>query len=96
MQHQLGDTKGGKEIELERCLCEVSVTELIVPRPRFRLFKKPWLFLQKSTWARARARFCCYWADLGPIQSSTVYTLSFSFSTRAKTILENCRKILKM
>jgi hypothetical protein len=33
-------------IELEGYLCEVSVTELIVPRPHFRLFKKPGLFLQ--------------------------------------------------
>jgi hypothetical protein len=33
-------------IELEGYLCEVSVTELIVSLPHFRLFKKPGLFLQ--------------------------------------------------
>lgn len=74
----------------------MSVTELIVPRPHFRLFKKPGLFLQKSTRARVGAHFCCYWADLGQIWSNTIHSFSFSFSARAKTIPENCRKMLKI
>jgi hypothetical protein len=34
-------------------------------------------------------------ADLGRFRSNTVHAFSFSFSARAKTILENCRKMIK-
>jgi hypothetical protein len=40
--------------------------------------------------------FCLGWADLGQFRSRSVDSFSFSFSTRIKGFLENCRKMLKM
>jgi hypothetical protein len=73
----------------------VSVTPLnsvVVP---LLVIQKDRVVLAKSTRARAGA-FLLQWADLGRFRSNTVLIFSFSFSTRAKEILENCRKMLKM
>jgi hypothetical protein len=48
-----------------------------------------------SAGARAGA-FLLWWAGLGRFGSNTVHTFSFSFSARAKEILENCRKMIKI
>jgi hypothetical protein len=47
--------------------------------------------LCKSASAGAHASaFLLSWVDLGQIQPNTVHTFSFSFSARAKEILEKC------
>jgi hypothetical protein len=60
-------------------------------------YSRQWWPLCKFASEGARAgAFLLSWADLGQIQPNTVHTFSFSFSTTAKEILENCRKMLKM
>jgi hypothetical protein len=50
----------------------------------------------KSPRARAGAHFCCSWADWAEISPVLFSGFSFSFYSRAKTIIENGRKILKL
>jgi hypothetical protein len=70
-----------KEIEHEGGFCKVSVTLETVLRTRLQLF---------ITSGRARVR-------LGRFRSNTIHSFPFfSFSPRAKEILENGRKMLKM
>jgi hypothetical protein len=87
----------GEEIELEGHFCIMSATLEIIPGTLSKLFKIERAFLQRQHRGRghACASVCC-WAGLGRFRPSTVEYFSFSFSTRAKEILENCRKMLKI
>jgi hypothetical protein len=60
------------------------------------VIQKDRAFLQNLQRGRAWACFYPSWAGSGRIQPRTVHRFPFSFSARAKEILENCRKILKM
>jgi hypothetical protein len=46
--------------------------------------------------ARARAHFCCSWADLGCFRPETIHKFPFSFPSRLWKSVINCRKILKI
>jgi hypothetical protein len=81
-----------EEFERGGVHCKLSVTREIVQGTQFWLFQKMGLFLQ-SLRGRAFAGSGPTWARFGP---TLFKTFSFSFSTKVKTILENCRKILKM
>jgi hypothetical protein len=82
-------TAGGEEIELGGCFCKLSVTRGIVLRPRFELFKTTGSIRKVST-AGVRGALQPVdgptWASYGP---ELFIVFSFSFSTRAKEILEN-------
>jgi hypothetical protein len=53
-------------------------------------------FLAKATRGRARGRAWARSAEVGPTWAKFGPELFISFSARAKTILENCKKMLKM
>jgi hypothetical protein len=72
----------------------VSVTPLNSATTLLLVIQKDRVVLAKSARARARALFSNSgptWAGCGP-----ALFLSFSFSARAKEILENCRKMIKI
>jgi hypothetical protein len=49
--------------------------------------------------SRGRAHggtFACSRDDLGQFRSSTIHVFPFSFSSRVREFIENCRKILKI
>jgi hypothetical protein len=58
--------------------------------------KTPRPFLQSHQRARARAPFCLSWAAWAGFGPVLLICFSFSFVSRAKTIIENGRKMLKL
>jgi hypothetical protein len=86
-----------EETKFQGPLCKLSVTLKRFCRAFYKLVKTSGAFLQNShAGACARGHVpvpCVDWAGFGP---RLFIPFSFSFSARAKTILENCRKMVKM
>jgi hypothetical protein len=75
---------------------QTSVTVLNSEKARSQLVKTPRASVQVCQRGRARAPFCpswAAWARFGPVLFNC---FSFSFIPRAKTIIEKCRKMLKL
>jgi meiotically up-regulated gene 157 (Mug157) protein len=86
----------GEGIDVGGLFCIWSVTQKNSKQTCFDLVNKPRSTVQNYR-ARARGRASAgsgpTWAGFGP---SAVHCLTFSFIPRAKTIIEKCRKMLKL
>jgi hypothetical protein len=84
----------GEEIELQGRFCKSSVTMLNSDWARSQLVKTPRASAQVCQRGRARGRLSAL-AGLDSAQCCSI-VFSFSFIPRAKTIIEKCRKMLKL
>jgi hypothetical protein len=84
-----------EEIEVGGLLCKLSATVLNSERARSLLDKNARVSVQVCQRARGRASAGSgpTWAGFGPV---LFICFSFSFISRAKTIIENSRKMIKL
>jgi hypothetical protein len=87
----------GEEIEIEGLICKLSATRWNSNQTHLQLVKTPRAFLRNFHHGRGRSPVPCVAGPSGPDVAQYYSQVSlFSFYSRAKTIIENGRKMIKL